>query len=156
MYTECESLKDTVYKAFTNNNKIVQICNEGNNVRYSFGKLNKKQELTLIIPKNKIIYETWNGMGSSIYESLCLPNGNYQYCFSSSVDKMSENKDIEQSFEVYNNKIFLTNIELNKEKECISNPLDSIETLLKLPSCPTKKTSKSNENILEANKINHK
>lgn len=135
-YRECKSNQDIIFKGFTLNDKIIQVCNENKNIRYSFGKYNDKQEIELVVPKSDLRYKPWTGMGRYISEYLCIPNGSFEYCFNSSVDRSLEDKKIEQSLEVYNNSEYINSIEINSQKECISNPLKEIDTLLVLPSCP--------------------
>ncbi len=61
------------------NNKILEVCDKGKTVSYSFGKDNKKPEQTFSTPKEKVLISPSGSKGSSESYSIIIPNGDINY-----------------------------------------------------------------------------
>lgn len=75
----CPSAAKTVFSCTTTNNKVVDICELGQNLLYSFGKPRAKPELQFNIAKNRAYMYLWDGNTSSEYNEVYLPRGNTIY-----------------------------------------------------------------------------
>lgn len=75
----CPATASTVFSCTTTNNKVVDICELGQHLLYSFGKPRAKPELQFNIAKNRAYMYLWDGNTSSEYNELYLPRGNTIY-----------------------------------------------------------------------------
>ena len=75
----CPSAAKTVFSCSTTNNKVVDICELGQNLLYSFGRPNSRPELQFNIAKSRAYMYLWDGSTSSEYNELYLPRGNTIY-----------------------------------------------------------------------------
>ena len=75
----CPSAAKTVFSCSTTNNKVVDICELGPNLLYSFGRPNSRPELQFNIAKSRAYMYLWDGSTSSEYNELYLPRGNTIY-----------------------------------------------------------------------------
>ena len=75
----CPSAAKTVFSCSTTNNKVVDICELGQHLLYSFGKPRAKPELQFNIAKSRAYMYLWDGSTSSEYNELYLPRGNTIY-----------------------------------------------------------------------------
>ena len=75
----CPATAKTVFSCSTTNNKVVDICELGPNLLYSFGRPNSRPELQFNIAKSRAYMYLWDGSTSSEYNELYLPRGNTIY-----------------------------------------------------------------------------
>lgn len=75
----CPATAKTVFSCSTTNNKVVDICELGQNLLYSFGRPNSRPELQFNIAKSRAYMYLWDGSTSSEYNELYLPRGNTIY-----------------------------------------------------------------------------
>lgn len=75
----CPSAAKTVFSCSTTNNKVVDICELGPNLLYSFGRPNSRPELQFNIAKTRAYMYLWDGNTSSEYNEVYLPRGNTIY-----------------------------------------------------------------------------
>ncbi len=75
----CPATAKTVFSCSTTNNKVVDICEIGQHLLYSFGKPRAKPELQFNIAKSRAYMYLWDGSTSSEYNELYLPRGNTIY-----------------------------------------------------------------------------
>lgn len=75
----CPSAAKTVFSCSTTNGKVVEICDLGQHLMYSFGKPRAKPELQFNLAKTRAYMYLWDGNTSSEYNELYLPRGNTIY-----------------------------------------------------------------------------
>jgi hypothetical protein len=70
--------------------KILEVCDKGKTLSYSFGKKGKKPELSLVVPRADASTYQWGGIGSSESYSVTIPNGDTNYSVFWQVDKLEK------------------------------------------------------------------
>lgn len=75
----CPATAKTVFSCSTTNNKVVEICDIGQHLMYSFGKPRAKPELQFNLAKTRAYMYLWDGSTSSEHNELYLPRGNTIY-----------------------------------------------------------------------------
>ncbi|MGB0848394.1 MAG: hypothetical protein ACPGSM_16815 [Thiolinea sp.] len=91
-YAACDNSSKTVFSCTTTNHKQIEVCDAGQTISYSFGKIGSKPELALSVPRAKASTFQWHGFGRYINYSVTIPNGEYRYNVYTSIDKMEEDE----------------------------------------------------------------
>ena len=118
VFAACPSQSKTVFKCTTTNNKVIQVCDAGNTISYSFGKANATPELAITVPRNKVTTYQWEGFGRYENYAINIPNGKTIYRVNDSLDKMSQ--QYTAGVEVSNNDKLLTTVECAANKKITS------------------------------------
>lgn len=119
---------EIIFECKTTNNKIVSVQKNKNTVFYKFGKSLKSPELSFSIPKHLASTFQWNGVGSSIYYDVDVPNGNTIYTVYSSIDRMSSSHDSQSGIIVSDSKgKQLANILCNQNNKPYTNNIEGID-----------------------------
>ena len=114
----CPSQSKTVFHCTTTNNKVIQVCDAGNMISYSFGKANATPELAITVPRNKVTTYQWQGIGRYENYAINIPNGKTIYRVNDSLDKMSQ--QYTAGVEVSNNDKLLATVECAANKKITS------------------------------------
>lgn len=118
VFAACPSQSKTVFSCTTTNNKVIQVCDGGNTISYSFGKANVTPELAITVPRNKVTTYQWEGIGRYESYAINIPNGKTIYRVNDSIDK------IEQKYtagvDVSSNDKLLATVECAANKKVIS------------------------------------
>lgn len=100
-FANCENGSDTLFRCITKKNgKQIEVCDAGETINYSFGKPGKKPELALFVPRDEVTTWQWSGVGRSISYSVNIPNNDHLYRVFWSVDRLSEEHDVEAGVEI--------------------------------------------------------
>lgn len=67
--------------------KIIEVCDHGDTIRYSFGKAGAQPELLLSVPRADASTYQWGGIGRNMTYSVNIPNGETEYRVFSGTDK---------------------------------------------------------------------
>ena len=118
LFAACPSQSKTVFSCTTTNNKVIQVCDAGNTISYSFGKANATPELAITVPRNKVTTYQWQGIGRSVHYAINIPNGKTIYQNNDSLDKMSQ--QYTAGVEVSNNDKLLATVECAANKKITS------------------------------------
>lgn len=118
LFAACLSQSKTVFNCTTINNKVIQVCDAGNTISYSFGKANATPELAITVPRNKVSTYQWEGIGWYENYAINIPNGKTIYRVNDSLDKMSQ--QYTAGVEVSNNDKLLATVECAANKKIIS------------------------------------
>lgn len=90
VYAACP-VKNIIFACTTTNNKVLEVCNAGKAIDYSFGKKGAKSELAFSAPRSAVTTNQWQGIGRNMYYSVLIPNGtDTVYEVFSNVDKFGE------------------------------------------------------------------
>lgn len=113
----CPSNGKTIFHCTTNKNYVLQLCDQGKNIHYSFGKARQTPEMALAVARHKAKTWQWHGAGRTESYSVSVPNGNTTYRVFSSFDKI----DMQSSsgVEVERNGKLLTTIYCNENKPMV-------------------------------------
>lgn len=118
VFAACPSQSKTVFNCTTTNNKVIQVCDAGNTISYSFGKANATPELAITVPRNKVTTYQWEGFGRYENYAINIPNGKTIYRVNDSLDKMSQ--QYTAGVEVSNNDKLLATVECAANKKITS------------------------------------
>ncbi|MFZ1389365.1 MAG: hypothetical protein WBP46_17425 [Thiolinea sp.] len=119
-FAACAGSKTLFYCKTQTNNKQIELCDAGKTITYSFGKIGKKPELAIAVPRADASTWQWAGIGRTMSYSVNVPNGEYNYNVFWGVDRLEENHPIEAGVNVEQNGSLLVTV-LCKEKGLISN-----------------------------------
>ena len=89
-FAACPGQSKTVFNCTTTNNKVIQVCDAGNMISYSFGKANATPELAITVPRNKVTTYQWQGIGRYENYAINIPNGKTIYRVNDSIDKIEQ------------------------------------------------------------------
>lgn len=117
-FAACPSQSQTVFSCTTTNNKVIQVCDAGKTIHYSFGKVKTKPELAITVPRNKVTTYQWEGIGRSENYAINIPNGKTIYRVSESLDKIAQ--QYTAGVEVSNGDKLLATVECAANKKVIS------------------------------------
>ncbi|QUY37617.1 hypothetical protein [Acinetobacter junii] len=118
LFAACPSQTKTIFKCTTTNNKVIQVCDAGNTISYSFGKVNATPELAIKISRDKVTTYQWQGIGRYENYAINIPNGKTIYRVNDSLDKMSQ--QYTAGVEVSNNDKLLATVECAANKKITS------------------------------------
>ncbi|WP_042893354.1 hypothetical protein [Acinetobacter junii] len=118
LFAACPSQSKTVFNCTTTNNKVIQVCDAGNTISYSFGKANATPELAITVPRDKVTTYQWEGFGRYENYAINIPNGKTIYRVNESLDKMSQ--QYTAGVEVSNNDKLLATVECAANKKITS------------------------------------
>ena len=118
LFAACPSQSKTVFNCTTTNNKVIQVCDAGNTISYSFGKANATPELAIAVPRNKVTTYQWEGFGRYENYAINIPNGKTIYRVNDSLDKMTQ--QYTAGIEVSNNDKLLAIVECAANKKVTS------------------------------------
>ena len=118
LFAGCPSQSKTIFMCTTTNNKVIQVCDAGNTISYSFGKANATPELAIAVPRNKVTTYQWEGFGRYENYAINIPNGKTIYRVNDSLDKMSQ--QYTAGVEVSNNDKLLATVECAANKKITS------------------------------------
>ena len=95
----CPSAQATVFSCTTAKAKVIEVCDLGKNIGYSFGPAGKP-ELALQVPRAQASTRQWEGIGRTISYSVDVPNGKTVYSVFWAADRMSDDHEISAGVEV--------------------------------------------------------
>lgn len=75
----CANKESVIFSCTTKKMKFVEVCDAKQTIKYSYGKKGVTPELALSVPREKVTTIQWNGMGSSMYYDVNIPNGKTVY-----------------------------------------------------------------------------
>lgn len=96
----CEPGSKTVFSCQTAKGKVIQVCDSGKTIDYTFGKPELAPEIVVRAPRGEASTFQWQGIGRYISYSVSIPNGNTVYSVFWSLDKLSESRAIEAGVNV--------------------------------------------------------
>jgi hypothetical protein len=96
LYAKCDNDSQTLFFCkIQKSGKLLEVCDAGKTINYSFGKANKKPELALALPRNKVSTYQWSGVGRYENYSVMIPNGDTTYNVFWGIDKLAEGFPVE-------------------------------------------------------------
>jgi hypothetical protein len=95
----CGKGSKTVFHCLTDKGKAIEVCDFGKTLEYSFGKPDKRPEISLRVPRNEVSTHQWHGAGDYIYYDIEIPNRDIIYSVYSCVNRTIENASFEAGVE---------------------------------------------------------
>ncbi|TQR65934.1 hypothetical protein [Acinetobacter sp. RF14B] len=118
-WANCPTKTQTIFQCITTNNKTIQVCDAGKNIKYSFGKINQAPELAVAVLRNKVTTYQWEGIGRYENYSVNIPNGNHLYRVFSSIDKINQSHSA--GVEISRSGDLITTVDCAPSKKIINN-----------------------------------
>lgn len=87
----CTGPAKLVFSCTTTKQKVIEVCDAGKTIEYSFGKAGAKPELALAVPRSEASTFQWEGIGSAISYTVDIPNGKTVYSVFWSAEKATAN-----------------------------------------------------------------
>lgn len=81
--------------------KALDLCTDGRHVLYRYGNADASPELELIQSVIEVDHTPWSGLGSSIWESVTVTNGDFSYEVHSSISRDPSNPEVSGGVEVF-------------------------------------------------------
>ena len=121
-FAKCDKDVKTVFSCQTAKGKVIEVCDAGKTISYSFGLPTSKPEIVVTVPRAQASTSQWEGVGRYMSYSVNIPNGNGVYSVYWAADRMSDKHGIEAG----------VNVEINKKQvatvKCIGdNIVQNIE-----------------------------
>lgn len=96
LYAKCDKDSQALFFCkIQKSGKLLEVCDAGKTINYSFGKANKKPELALALSRNKVSTYQWSGVGRYENYSVMIPNGDTTYNVFWGIDKLAEGFPVE-------------------------------------------------------------
>ncbi|MBP6966087.1 MAG: hypothetical protein KBB43_01400 [Brachymonas sp.] len=125
-FAKCGNDEKTVFSCLTGKSKLIEVCDAGKTISYSFGFPNTKPEIVVTVPRNKASTFQWEGVGRYMSYAVNIPNGNTIYNVFWGVDRLSDEHPIEAGVNVQINKKLAATVKCVGEKSIVQN-IEGIE-----------------------------
>ena len=122
----CEKGSKTVFSCLAAKGKLIQVCDSGKTIDYSFGKLNSTPEIVVRAARSEASTFQWPGVGRYISYSVEVPNGNTTYSVFWGAER-SNNASIEAGVHVEINKKHVATVKCIGEEEHIVQNIEGID-----------------------------
>lgn len=99
-----------LFSCGTENGKEILLYQTDETIDYSFGDQDAKPELELTVPRDQASTWQWKGVGRAMTYAVDVPNGETSYSVFWSVDRLSQNQDIEAGVRVHSNRKTLATV----------------------------------------------
>lgn len=106
----CQAPATQVFSCTTTRSKVVEVCDAGSTLSYTFGKPGSTPELALNVPRQQASTYQWEGFGRTINHRVSIPNGNTVYTVFTSFDKMRPDEGLDSGVDVHVNGKLLTTV----------------------------------------------
>jgi len=94
-FAKCDKDVKTVFSCQTAKGKVIEVCDAGKTISYSFGLPTAKPEIVVTVPRAQASTSQWEGVGRYMSYSVNIPNGNGVYSVYWAADRMSDKHGIE-------------------------------------------------------------
>jgi hypothetical protein len=116
----CEKASKTVFSCLAEKGKVIQVCDSGKTIDYSFGKPNAP-EIVVHVPRSETSTFQWQGVGRYLSYSIEVPNGNATYSVFWGADRLTDEHKIEAGVNVEINKSRVATVKCVGEKHIVQN-----------------------------------
>jgi hypothetical protein len=96
----CQPSQKTVFRCSTTQGKVIEVCDSGTAIEYSFGRPQAKPEIVVSQPRNAVTTQQWQGIGRYQYYSVNVPNGSTVYSVFDAYDSIDQRRESGVSVEV--------------------------------------------------------
>ena len=117
----CEKGSKTVFSCLAAKGKLIQVCDSGKTIDYSFGKPNATPEVVVRAPRSEASTFQWKGVGRYLSYSVEVPNGDTRYSVFWSADRLTDEHKIDAGVIVEVNKKLVATVKCVGEKHIVQN-----------------------------------
>ena len=119
-FSACAAGSKTLFACTTAKGKVVEVCDAGQTITYSFGSPKTKPEIALAVPRDKATTYQWEGIGRYMSYAVDIPNGSTTYNVFIGMDRLSEAHAVEAGVNVLDNGKLLATVKCT-DKNLIGN-----------------------------------
>ena len=120
----CENGGKVIFSCQTAKGKVIEVCDSGKTIDYSFGKPKGTPEIVVRAPRSEASTFQWQGVGRYISYTVEIPNGNTTYRVFWGSDRITEQHAIEAGVNVEVNKELKSTVKCSNEKPIIQRMED--------------------------------
>jgi hypothetical protein len=102
-FAACAAGSETLFSCTTAKGKVIEVCDAGKTISYSFGSPQTKPEIALSVPRDKATTFQWEGVGRYLSYAVDIPNGSTTYSVFHGMDRLSEAHAVEAGVNVLSN-----------------------------------------------------
>ncbi len=99
-FADCRKEGKVLFQCTTAKGKVIELCDSGKTIDYSFGKPREKPEIVVRAVRGDASTTQYEGIGRWESYSVDVPNGDTTYSVFWGVDKLSSNHTIEAGVNV--------------------------------------------------------
>jgi hypothetical protein len=89
-HATCAAGSKTLFSCSTAKGKLIEVCDAGKTIHYSFGSPQGKPDIALSVPRKEATTFQWAGVGRYLSYSVDIPNGKTTYSVYHSTDRITE------------------------------------------------------------------
>ena len=124
-FAKCVAGSETLFSCSTAKGKIIEVCDAGKSITYSFGSPLTKPDIALNVPRDKATTFQWAGVGRYLSYSVDIPNGTTTYSVFLSADRITEAHGIEAGVNVFEEGKLLATVKCSGKK--MVNNLEGVD-----------------------------
>lgn len=118
---ECDKGSTTVFSCLAAKGKLIQVCDSGKTIDYSFGKPNLPSELIVHASRSEVSTFQWKGFGRYISYAVEVPNGDTTYNVFWGMDRLTDEHSIDAGVMVEVNNKYVATVKCVGEKNIVQN-----------------------------------
>ena len=118
---ECDKGSTTVFSCLSAKGKLIQVCDSGKTIDYSFGKPNLPSELIVHASRSEVSTFQWKGFGRYISYAVEVPNGDTTYNVFWGMDRLTDEHSIDAGVMVEVNNKYVATVKCVGEKNIVQN-----------------------------------
>jgi hypothetical protein len=115
-FAKCAAGTKTIFSCTTAKGKLIEVCDAGKTITYSFGNPQTTPEIALNVPRDKATTFQWAGIGRYLSYSVDIPNGKTTYSVFHGVDRISETHAVEAGVNVLEGGKLLATVQCSGKK----------------------------------------
>lgn len=102
-FAACAAGSHTLFACTTAKGKVIEVCDAGKTINYSFGSPQAKPEIALSVPRKQATTFQWAGVGRYLSYAVDIPNETTTYSVFHGMDRISKTHDVEAGVNVLTN-----------------------------------------------------
>jgi hypothetical protein len=124
-FAKCAAGTKTIFSCTTAKGKLIEVCDAGKTITYSFGNPQTTPEIALNVPRDKATTFQWAGIGRYLSYSVDIPNGATTYSVFISMDRLTEAHATEAGVNVFEEGKSLATVKCSGKK--MVNNLEGVD-----------------------------
>jgi hypothetical protein len=115
-FAKCATGTKTIFSCTTAKGKLIEVCDAGKTITYTFGNPQTAPEIVLNVPRKNATTFQWAGIGRYLSYSVDIPNGKTTYSVFHGVDRISEAHAVEAGVNVLEGDKLLATVQCSGKK----------------------------------------
>lgn len=118
---KCNKGSTTIFSCVTAKGKLIQVCDSGKTIDYSFGKPNLPSEIIVHASRSEASTFQWKGIGRYISYAVDVPNGDTTYSVFWGMDRLTDEHTIDAGVNIEVNNKHVATVKCVEEKNIVQN-----------------------------------